>query len=216
MKIIGFVGLPGSGKGEASQIARQHGYAVVVMGDVIRQEAARQGLEPTDQNLGRIGNALRAAEGPQAVAKRIFEVALSTGKDIVVVDGLRSREEADYFRAHADEFHLVEVCAPAEARLKWLAARGRSDDPGKSTASDARDTDADAKIIASCREPDGLAAAALEQRECREMGWGMCEAMKTADLKLINDGRLDDFRKNVKKLLDILVAGNASCNKKQS
>ena len=56
MKIIGFVGLPGSGKGEASKIARQHGLAVVVMGDVIRQEAARQGLEPTDQNLGRIGN----------------------------------------------------------------------------------------------------------------------------------------------------------------
>ncbi|MFZ2536174.1 AAA family ATPase, partial [Methanothrix sp.] len=55
MKIIGFVGLPGSGKGEASKIARELGLSVVVMGDVIRQEAARQGLEPTDQNLGRIG-----------------------------------------------------------------------------------------------------------------------------------------------------------------
>ncbi|MDD1749766.1 MAG: AAA family ATPase, partial [Methanothrix sp.] len=100
MKIIGFVGLPGSGKGEASQIAREHGYAVVVMGDVIRQEAARQGLEPTDQNLGRIGNALRAAEGPDAVAKKTLERAKATGKDIVVVDGLRSREEADFFRGH--------------------------------------------------------------------------------------------------------------------
>ena len=40
MKIIGFVGLPGSGKGEASKIARELGLSVVVMGDVIRQEAA--------------------------------------------------------------------------------------------------------------------------------------------------------------------------------
>ena len=201
MKIIGFVGLPGSGKGEASQIARQHGLAVVVMGDVIRQEAARQCLEPTDQNLGSIGNALRAAEGPDAVAKITFERALATGKDVVVVDGLRSAKEADFFRAHADEFHLIEVCAPAKDRLKWLASRGRPDDPGKT--------------ISSGREPDSFAAAALEQRECREMGWGMCEAMKVADMKLRNDGSLEDFREDVKRLLGLLIAGNAFCDKEQ-
>jgi dephospho-CoA kinase len=217
MKIIGFVGLPGSGKGEASQIARQNGLAVVVMGDVIRQEAARQGLEPTDQNLGRIGNVLRAAEGPDAVAKKTLERAIATGKDVVVVDGLRSREEADFFRAHADEFHLIEVCAPAQARLKWLAARGRPDDPGNSCANDNRqmvaegeEMDVDPRIISSCEDPDRLAAAALEQRECREMGWGMCEAMKIADLKLRNDGNLDDFRENVKRLLSLLVTDATS------
>ena len=214
MKIIGFVGLPGSGKGEASQIAGQHGLAVVVMGDVIRQEAARQGLELTDGNLGRIGNALRAAEGPDAVARRALEKAKATGKDVVVVDGLRSREEADFFRAHADEFHLVEVCAPAEARLKWLAARGRPDDPGRSIAGSGEETDADARMITSCMELDSRAAAALEQRECRELSWGMCEAMKTADLKLRNDGSLDDFRRNVKELLCILLAGKATEHKR--
>jgi hypothetical protein len=76
-------------------------------------------------------------------------------------------------------------------------------------------TDVDARIILSCGEPDSLAAAALEQRECREMGWGMCEAMKTADMKLRNDGSLDDFRKDVERLLGLLVAGTASCNEEQ-
>jgi cytidylate kinase len=210
MKIIGFVGLPGSGKGEASQIAGQQGLAVVVMGDVIRQEAARQNLEPTDQNLGRIGNALRASHGPDAVAKITFERAKASGKDVVVVDGLRSREEADFFRANADEFHLVEVCAPVEARLKWLEARGRPDDPGKCPAKNGKETDGDMKIIPSSGEPESLAAAALELRECREMGWGMCEAMKIADLKLINDGNLNDFREDVKRLLGLLLAGTSS------
>jgi dephospho-CoA kinase len=205
MKIIGFVGLPGSGKGEASKIARQMGLMVLVMGDVIRQEAARQGLELTDQNLGRIGNALRAAEGADAVAKRIFEMALAAGKDLVVVDGLRSREEADFFRAHADEFYLVEVCAPAEARLKWLAARGRPDDPGRRPVdADLKDLNTDLKIVSSCRDPDPQAAAALEQRECRELGWGMCDAMKIADMKLRNDGSLEELREDVRKLLDLL------------
>jgi dephospho-CoA kinase len=210
VKIIGFVGLPGSGKGEASKIARRHGLAVVVMGDVIRQEAARQNLEPTDQNLGRIGNALRANEGPDAIARRTLERVRATGKDVVVVDGLRSMAEADFFRNQAEEFHLVEVSAPVEARMRWLAARGRPDDPGRGMARDVTGTDGDAKIITSCMEPDRIAAAAIEQRECREMGWGMCEAIRAADMKLVNDGRLEDFQKSVEKLLVLLQAGTPS------
>lgn len=204
MKIIGLVGLPGSGKGEASRIARQQGLAVLVMGDVIRQEAARQGLEATDVNLGRVGSALRAAEGPEAVARRIFQKARATGEETVVVDGLRSREEADYFASQAEKFHLVEICAPAEERLRWLRARGRPDDPGISR-SGIKEQDQDEKIISYCGEPDGQAAAALEQRECREMGWGMCQAIEAAGLKLRNDGSLEEFRENARKLLDILT-----------
>ncbi|HQQ37912.1 MAG TPA: AAA family ATPase, partial [Methanothrix sp.] len=196
--------LPGSGKGEASRIARQQGLTVLVMGDVIRQEAARQGLEATDVNLGRVGCALREAEGPEAVARRIFQEARARGEETVVVDGLRSREEADYFASQAEEFYLVEVCAPAEERLRWLRARGRPDDPGSGLCG-AEEQDQDEKIISSCGEPDGQAAAALEQRECREMGWGMCQAMEAASLKLVNDGSLEEFRENARKLLDILT-----------
>ena len=204
MKIIGFVGLPGSGKGEASRVARQQGLAVLVMGDVIRQEAARRGLEATDVNLGRVGCALREAEGPEAVARRILQKARASGEETVVVDGLRSREEADYFATQAEQFHLVEICAPAEERLRWLQARGRQDDPGISR-SGIKEQDQDEKIISSCGEPDGQAAAALEQRECREMGWGMCQAMEAASLKLRNNGSLEEFRENARKLLDILT-----------
>jgi cytidylate kinase len=206
MKIIGLIGLPGSGKGEASRIAREEGLTVLVMGDIIRQEAARLGQEPTDQNLGRIGNALRAAEGPDVVAKRILDRARATGEKVVVVDGLRSRQEADYFAAHAEQFHLMEICAPVEARLKWLTARGRPDDPGRSQAGDGPRENSDEKIIISCGEPNRRAAEALEERECRELGWGMCEAMKTADMKLRNDGSLDEFRKNVRRLFAMLAA----------
>lgn len=204
MKIIGLVGLPGSGKGEASRIARQQGLTVLVMGDVIRQEAARQGLEATDVNLGHVGCALREAEGPEAVARRILQKARASGEETIVVDGLRSREEADYFATQAEQFHLVEICAPAEERLRWLQARGRPDDPGSGLCG-ADEQDQDEKIISSCGEPDGQAAAALEQRECREMGWGMCQAIEAAGLKLRNDGSLEEFRENARKLLDILT-----------
>jgi hypothetical protein len=38
--------------------------------------------------------------------------------------------------------------------------------------------------------------------------------MKAADMKLRNDGSLDDFRQNVRKLLCILVAGKATEHKR--
>jgi dephospho-CoA kinase len=204
MKIIGLVGLPGSGKGEASRVAKQQGLTVLVMGDVIRQEADRLGLDATDGNLGRIGSALREKEGPEAVARRVLERAVASGEDTVVVDGLRSGEEADYFATHAQQFHLVEICAPADERLRWLQARGRPDDPGSGLCG-ADEQDLDEKIISCCGETDGQAAAALEQRECREMGWGMSQAIEAASLKLINDGSLEEFRENFRRLLDILA-----------
>jgi len=210
MKIIGFVGLPGSGKGEASQIARKHGLTVLVMGDVIRQEAERAGLPPTDQNLGLIGATLRSRDGPAAVAQEVFERAKALGKDVVVVDGLRSKDEAEFFRSHADEFHLIEICAPAQARLSRLEARGRPDDPGH------EDADDDESNIASCpgQGQGRKLAEALERRECRELSWGLSDAMKTADLKLRNDGSLEDLRRNVERLL-ILLEGMPAAGMKE-
>ncbi len=192
MKIIGFVGLPGSGKSVASDVAREMGLKVLVMGDVIRQEAAARGLEPSDETLGWVGNELRASEGPAAVARRILEQA---GKEeIIIVDGLRSMAEADLFRSGAEEFHLIEIVAPANLRIRWLESRGRSDDPCAPSASSDH---------SSAKE--GQTASALEQREGREMGWGMSEAMKTADLVLRNEGNLEEFRESVRGLLRALA-----------
>lgn len=201
MKIIGFVGMPGSGKSVASDVARSMGLRVVVMGDIIRQEAARLGLKPSDENLGNVGNMLRAKEGPEAVARRTLEAA--SGEKIAVIDGLRSKAEADFFRANADEFHLVEIVAPADDRMRWIVSRGRSDDPGAG----ARAGERDLKIVASCRDNSALkeTAEALERRECRELGWGMYEAMKEADIRLQNEGDLEEFRAAVRRLLEELA-----------
>ena len=57
--------------------------------------------------------------------------------------------------------------------------------------------------------------AALEERESREMGWGMYEAIKAADMSLRNDRSLDDFRKNVEMVLDLLNADAASSDNLQ-
>jgi len=196
LKIIGFVGMPGSGKSVASNVARIVGLEVVVMGDVIRGEAARLGLPPTDENLGNVGNMLRAREGPKAVAKRTLELARSSGKDLVVVDGLRSKEEVEFFRDNSNDFMLVEVCASAQARLSRIADRGRSDD-----GNFVDETNKCSKIALSCDDRLQKTSEALAKRECRELGWGMCEAFNEADLRIDNNGDLDEFKAKVEAFL---------------
>jgi dephospho-CoA kinase len=43
-KVLGIVGMPGSGKSEAAKIGRDYGFDIVVMGNVIRGEVARRYL----------------------------------------------------------------------------------------------------------------------------------------------------------------------------
>ncbi len=221
LKIIGFVGLPGSGKSVASDVARKMGLTVLVMGDVIRLEAAKLGLQPNDESLGMVGNMLRAQDGPQAVAQRILEKAKSTGEDTIIVDGLRSKAEADFFRAHSEEFHLVEIHAPGDSRLRWIMNRGRSDDPvhgGGDAAGDAiGDAIGDAvgdKDRISSGPDNGQTVAALAKRDDREQGWGICEAIVEADLKLSNEGDLQSFRRSVQMLLEELAFGSSKKNSK--
>ncbi|MBN1324456.1 MAG: flagellar hook-basal body complex protein FliE [Methanotrichaceae archaeon] len=172
MKIIAFVGLPGSGKGVASDIAKSMGLPVAVMGDVIREEASCRGLSGTDNDLGMVGNSLRREEGADAIARRCLQRMIASGSPVYVVDGIRSPEEVELFRSHSKEFHLVAVTASDERRRGRINTRGRVDD-GQS----------------------------LEGRERREIGWGMVAAIALADSSISNDCDLVSFREAVRDLL---------------
>jgi hypothetical protein len=50
-------------------------------------------------------------------------------------------------------------------------------------------------------------ATALEERECREKGWGLARAMETADCRINNSGSLEDLRRKVVQLLGEIEKG---------
>lgn len=179
MKIIGFVGMPGSGKSAAADVAREMDIPVVVMGDVIREEAARRGLEPSDKNLGAVGNDLRDKEGPAAIAARCLEKIREMAAPMVVVEGIRSKFEVDLFREGFDDFELVEVFVPDEIRLARIASRGRSDDANHQDL-----------------------AKAVADRDARELSWGMGEAIRTANLRIENSGSVEEFWGRVREVLE--------------
>ncbi|WP_254272445.1 AAA family ATPase [Haloarcula marina] len=178
MTVIGIVGLPGSGKSEAANVAADMGVPVVTMGDVIRQECRDRGLDPA-RHHGEVAKALREENGPAAIAEHSLPVIEREREDgeTVLVDGIRSDVEVDAFRdAFGESFVLVKVDAPFDLRAKRLDLRGRDaggEDGGES----------------------------LEDRDERELGFGMGEAMAMADLTIDNTQSLAAFQRKVRTLI---------------
>jgi len=179
MRVIGTVGLPGSGKGEAATVAKEEGVPVVTMGDVIRAECRDRGLNPAEHH-GEIARALREENGPAAIAERsvpLIEAAAARGDaDTVLVDGLRAPVELERFRERfGDDFTLVAVTAPFDLRAERLGERGRDD------------SDVDVE--------------ALRDREERELEFGMGEVIDAADVTIENTDTLAAFRDRVRTVL---------------
>jgi len=186
MRIIGTVGLPGSGKGEAAAVAREDGVPVVVMGDVVREECRTRGLDPAEHH-GEIAGRLREEEGDDVIAERSLPRIREAIADVdggkspaseptVLVDGIRSGVEVDRFReAFGDDFLLISVEAPFDLRADRLADRDR----------DESDDDLEA----------------LRERDERELEMGMGEVMDAADARIDNTGTLAAFRATVRRLL---------------
>jgi len=178
MKVIAFVGYPLSGKSTASEIARELGIPVIVMGDVVREEAKKRGILLTDKNLGKIASELRQKEGMDSIAKRciprIRETVKNTG--IVVIDGIRSIAEIERFKkVFGDDFVLIAIESPVEIRFERAKMRKRSDD------------------VESIED--------LIERDRREESWGLKEAMEIADFTVENTGSYNDFVETVRQIL---------------
>ncbi len=165
MKIVAITGMPGAGKSTAAQALVKLGWTRVVMGDVIRAETKRRGLEPDARNTGEVMKALRKERGDSAVADLCLETISKAGAERVVVDGIRSMAEVEAFRKKASVL-LVAVDASPERRFELLKERGRKDDP--------------------------LIYEMFAERDKRELGVGIGKAIALADETVSNQHATPD------------------------
>ncbi|MGD0803908.1 MAG: AAA family ATPase [Candidatus Bathyarchaeia archaeon] len=157
--LILLTGMAGSGKTTLSGIIRESGLRVITMGDVIRDLAKRQGLEPSPENIGHIAEDIRKG-GPDAVARHCVEMLKRGPEGLIVVDGIRSLAEVGAFK---DEFDVVLIALWASplSRFKRLTRRGRSDDP--------------------------KTWEEFKEREGRELCFGIGDAIASSDYMIKND-----------------------------
>jgi len=126
--VIAVTGMPGSGKSTVARvIARRLGYPLLVMGDVVREEVARRGLELTVHNIEEVAKRLRELRGPGAIAELIVEKARALNTQGVVVDGVRSLDEVKVLSS-LGRVYIVAVHSPPNLRFQRMISRGREGD----------------------------------------------------------------------------------------
>jgi dephospho-CoA kinase len=127
--IVCLTGMPGAGKSSVASFLKEKGFAVVTMGDAVREEAKRQGLEPTDINLGKMMLKLRQDLGPGAVGHMVLQKLARDGSSSnVVIDGIRSIAEVEVLKK-VGHVRLLAIHASQDTRFKHLKERGRADAP---------------------------------------------------------------------------------------
>jgi len=173
---VGLTGYPGAGKTLLAAEASRMGLPVLNMGDVVREEADKRGVEPTRENMTRLMFKLREEEGPLAVARRILDKCRRVEGKLVVIDGLRTVDELRLFKESFKRFILVMVDAPREERFRRLHKRGRSDDP---------------KTLEE-----------LVDRDRAEETLGLGELMKKADRLIVNSGPPEKALKTFRAILE--------------
>jgi len=185
LRIIAFVGMPASGKSEASKVAKDAGIPVVTMGDVIRREVALRGADPADG--GKIADELRKTEGMDAIAKRcmdmIREKMNETPSKVFVIDGVRGIAEVDYFKEHlGDGFMLVSIAIDSSIGERFD------------------------RIVSRKREDDMDNIDRLRERDAREIGWGMGEAIAASDRIIENMSTIDAYHAKIRELFNEMIA----------
>lgn len=164
MKLFCITGMPGAGKSIVANAAKSMGLKVIIMGDVIREEAKKRGIKESPEALGELMLTLRREEGPDAIAKRCIQ-NLSIN-DIAIIEGVRSLEELNFFKRIADVL-LIAVHAAPLTRFKRLIKRGRVDDPK------------------SFEE--------FMERDMREIKIGIGSVIALADVMFVNEGTIEEL-----------------------
>ena len=141
--IVGLTGMPGAGKTTVANYLSQKGIPLLIMGDVVREVAEDDGLEPTSDNLAKLMLRLRKRNGPEAVAHLIVnKIKLMKKEDkqlsVVIVDGIRSMAEVQVLR-RIGSVKLLAIHGSTLTRYTHVRERGRSDVPSNIGEFDKRD-----------------------------------------------------------------------------
>ena len=170
--------MPFSGKSEAVKIAKERGIPVIRMGDMVWDEVRSRGLELCDENVGYVANEMRKTHSKNIWAQRTVDKIKSTDtKNALIIDGIRNVEEIDFFKEKlGSDFKVIAIVVSDSVRHNRAMSRGREDD--------SRDIDL------------------IKKRDERELGWGLGDVIKSADIKISNENGIEEFRKEIKKNLD--------------
>ena len=167
--------MPGAGKSMVADAFRNAGHPLIIMGDVIREETRKRGLEANPENTKKVMLDLRETHGPGAVATYCVDGLCNQDSDIVVIEGCRSIAEIDVFDDYADEVVTICVHTSPKIRFSRLQERNREDAPSTWEV--------------------------FRERDIRELSVGLGAVIALSDVMLINEGSLEEIQNSSQELV---------------
>ena len=168
--ILGLCGENCSGKGTVADYLIKRGFYYFSLSDIIREELAKSGIEPTRDNMVKKGNELRETLGPSILAKRAIE-KLEKDRNYVI-DSIRNPFEVEELKK-VPNFSLIYVSATPEIRFARMKSRAR---------------EGDAKDF-----KEFLRLESLEQKNANSKHQNIEQTVKLATLKITNEGNLQNL-----------------------
>lgn len=161
MEIYGVTGMPLSGKTTVAGMLEDNGFAVLDMGDVVRSEMEKRGIEPG--NEGEFVNGQRDEHGMAAIAHLSVPYLedLMEDHDRIVITGMRGWSEKQQFEDEAGvDIDVLAVWSSRDTRRQRREDRQRDED---------------------------VHGQAFHERDLREIDNGVGKLMALSDHMIINE-----------------------------
>ncbi len=175
--IIGVTGNYAAGKDTIAEMLQSMRFFHVSFSDILREELAKQGKEPTRDNLILFGNELREQCGANVLARKALE-KVQDGENYVFTS-IRNPGEVELLLKRAD-FLLITVVAPDMIRLERMIKRGRAGDP---------------ETMEELQRKEGLENST--DRNAQQLQ----TVARMARVTIVNDATLEELRQKVEMLI---------------
>jgi dephospho-CoA kinase len=180
MKVIGVVGLNGSGKDEVvNYLNKKYGVPLISVGDIVREIASKEGIEPTRDNLDAITKRYFSQFGEGYFVKQVVEKIRLNKWKVVGISGIRSPKDIAIVKeAFKQDFVLTYVyISDSKVRYERISKRGSKRDQ------------------ASYED-------FLKQDKISQELFHIQDAIKLADYSIPNDGSLEDMHNAIDNLVN--------------
>jgi len=179
VKVIGTIGQNGSGKDEVLKyLWSKHGVPFLSTGDMVREIASKEELDPTRENLGKISERYFSKLGKGCFVRLLADRIRQTGWKIAGITGIRSLDDVSLLKSiFGADLTLIKVyISDPRVRYSRMTLRGEGRDPH-------------------------TYEEFLEQDKAEEERFSIKEAEQQADYSIGNDGTLEELHRKIDRLL---------------
>jgi dephospho-CoA kinase len=175
MKVIGAIGLNGSGKDELVEyLHERHGIPMLSMGDIVRDIADEERICPTRSNLHEISRRYIARHGKEYFVKRLIADIEEKQWQSVAITGIRTPADVRTLQAYFGQDFLLVHVRVGDPHIRFERGKERGE----------------------ARDPQRYKAFLEQDKEEQEI-FDIDEAIKQADITIDNDGSLQAFHRKI-------------------